>query len=580
MRSSQQPKRPSWFDRFFSYLRALKTSDRFVLYAAGLVFIIAALCSVHALSKDNLVTIPERGGILKEGVLGAPRFVNPVLAITRADMDLSSLIYSGLLKLSAEGTLENDLAESITVSDDGLIYNVVLKENISFHDGVPVTADDVLFTIALIQNPDLKSPLRGSWSGVSTEKISEREFNIILETPYTPFMENLTVGILPKHLWGGLSIEELPFSQTNTEPVGSGAYELETLKRTKSGLIESYVLRAYSQHGQTPNIDQIEVTFFSSESDLNTALTSGAITSTAYLDPKDVAVLDTERFSVYDMALPRVFTIFFNQNKTPVLRDSAVREALDTAIDKEALVTTVLGGHGIPTDVPVPAGFSTLESTSTKTTATGTDDRIAKARAILEDGDWVQSEDGVWQKDIDDTVTTLSLTLATGNTDVFVDTAAFIADAWETLGVAVEVQKYEQTDLVQAVIRPRDYQTLLFGTDIGRSLDLYPFWHSSQREDPGLNIAAYANITADDQLEVLRSSTDENERRNALQAFNEEIEEDHPAIFLYTPTFTFVVNKNIMSIPLQRIARASERFSTIADWYMNEDQVWPFFTDN
>jgi peptide/nickel transport system substrate-binding protein len=163
-----------------------------------------------------LLLPPVAGGSITEGIVGIPRFVNPVLAVTRADQDMSALLYSGLMKINEEGVLVPDMAESVTVSDDGRTYNVLVRRDTRFHDDTPLTARDVAFTIGLIQNPDLKSPLRGNWAGVTVEEISEYELNIVLDEPYTPFIENFTVGIIPRHIWSSLPIEQVPFSQRNT----------------------------------------------------------------------------------------------------------------------------------------------------------------------------------------------------------------------------------------------------------------------------------------------------------------------------------------------------------------------------
>lgn len=576
MKKDVSSNRISFFDKFFTYIDKRKPSDRLLLYIFGLIGIVSLGYTLLAINESQLNTVPERGGILKEGVVGAPRFVNPVLSITRADNDLTALLYSGLLKLDANGRLHNDLAESVTVSDDGLTYNVVLRSDIQFHDQQPVTTEDVAYTIGLIQNPDLKSPLRGNWSGVSVEVISDKEINFVLESAYAPFLENLTVGILPKHVWGQLSIEELPFSQNNTEPIGSGPYKLKSVHRNKSGLIDSYHLTAFKQAGQLANISDIEITFFQNDEQLLLALKNGTITSTASLPISELDEIDLTNYQIVENPLPRVFTVFMNQNKSVVLRDPAVRKALDVMVDRQALIDNVLYGYGLPTDKPIPAGFIDVTSTSTSSSIEP-QARLAEAEDILRAGKWTKTDDGKWQKDIDGNIVPLSFTLSTANTDIFGSTADYLEDIWSQLGAEVTVQKFEQADLVQTAIRPRDYQALLFGVEVGRSIDLYPFWHSSQREDPGLNISAYANITSDDLLSKIRVETDEEVKMDNLNELIAEMQNDHPAIFLYTPSFAYVVDKQVMLVSAQKIAKPSERFSTITEWYMSEDRVWSVF---
>lgn len=222
MDSEPKKSRFSITDSFLRKIEMVPASDRFLLRILFFLVIGSLIFTIYHFNNSNSTITATRGGTITEAVLGTPRFVNPVLANTRADQDVTSLVYSGLLKISEDGGLTPDLASDITVSEDGLTYNIQLKDNVYFHDGVKLTAEDVVFTIQLAQDPDLKSPIRGNWSGVTLESVGEFELNLILEEPYAPFMENFTLGIMPAHLWSTLPVEQLPFSQLNTEPIGTG----------------------------------------------------------------------------------------------------------------------------------------------------------------------------------------------------------------------------------------------------------------------------------------------------------------------------------------------------------------------
>lgn len=576
--NSRSPKR-SIFDRYFQFMMKRPISDRVILVITFSIFIIAALYTANLFNNSQKSLVPTGGGTLTEGIVGTPRFANPVLAITRADQDVAALVYSGLMKLSADGELVPDLAESITISEDGLVYNLILKENISFHDNVPLTTADFAYTIDLIQNPLIKSPLRGNWNAVTVEVIDEREVNLVLEEPYAPFIENLTVGILPKHVWSELSVEQLPFSQHNTEPIGSGPYKLDKVGYNKSGLINSYTLEAFSQGEQTAKISKIILRFYPNEDTLVRAFEEGEFLATAAFPQARLNEIDRDQYTIEENSLPRVFSVFLNQNKSAILRDSAVREALNVAVDREDLVDSVLFGFAEATDSPLPPGFLPAEDEANFSFATSSTNRIREAEAILIAGGWEQQGDGSWQKDIDEETTRLSITLTTANTTTFEKTATHLRDTWEKLGVDVNIALFEQSDLVQVIIRPRDYELLLFGTEIGRQLDLYPFWHSSQKDDPGLNISSYANITTDGLLETARTTQDISERNEALRQFETELSSEQPAIFLYSPTFTYLVRKDITTSPIEHIIKPSERFSQINSWYMSENNVWPIFAN-
>lgn len=292
----------------------------------------------------------------------------------------------------------------------------------------------------------------------------------------------------------------------------------------------------------------------------------------------DLDEVNTDTHQIITAPLPRQFSVFLNQNKSAALREPEVRAALSAAINREALVESVLATYGVPSFSPIPTGFIEVESAngSTSQNATTTGD-LQYAASLLVDAGWERGDGGTWKKEIDEVETTLGITIATANTEVFETTAEQIRSAWEALGVEVSIALFEQTDLVQVIIRPRDFEALLFGTDLGRQIDLYPFWHSSQKDDPGLNIAAYANITTDDFLETARETQDERERTAALNAFATEVVSETPAIFLYSPLFTYVVRNDVSLSPINRLIRPNERFSNSHTWYMSENDVWPIF---
>ncbi len=568
----------SLFDKFFSYLDSLQPVDRIIFGTLLLIFFVATTYNFYVFASGFLVKVPVSGGTLVEGTVGSPRFINPVLAITRADNDLVALTHSGLLRLGEDGVLENDLAESITVSEDGLVYNIIMHNDRYFHDGVKVTADDVAFTIGLIQKASLKSPLRGNWSGVTVEVINSQELNLVLENPYTPFRENLTLGILPKHIWQTLSDEEFPFSQHNVEPIASGPYKISAIARNSAGLASEYQLELSEGYRQEGHIENITFRFYQNEEEIIAALNAGEITSAASLSERWLTELDREKFNFISEPLPRVFSIFFNQNRNPVLRDESARKALNLAIDRDELVSRAVSGFGKPTDTPIPAGWVELE-TEEKPHKTK-EERMAEAAQALSDGGWVQNQNGRWEKEIDGASMPLVITVRSANGILFERMASYLSETWQSLGAEVTFEFYEQSDLVQTIIRPRDYQALLFGMDIGRSLDLYPFWHSASREDPGLNVSLYANITVDRLVNEMRIATSTEARDGIIQKFVTEIESEQPAIFLFTPSFEYVTTKNIIVAPMKKIQKPSERFSNVRDWYINQSGVWPIFVKN
>jgi peptide/nickel transport system substrate-binding protein len=235
----------------------------------------------------------------------------------------------------------------------------------------------------------------------------------------------------------------------------------------------------------------------------------------------------------------------------------------------------------VPIDTVLPPGFGDHipRPTTTRETLEDKDARIAAAVDVLEREGWKRNPEGIWSKTVDGSNVTLSVDIATANLPFLAATANYLKTQWTALGVNVSVRQFEQVDLTQTVIRTRDYEALLFGTTVGRTLDFYPYWHSSQRNDPGLNIALYANITADAALEKSRTTTNPEERTQALVDFLTEFERDTPALFLFVPTITQIIPEQLIMNPITKLTSPHERFVHVESWYIKTESVWPFFAN-
>ena len=566
-------------DGLFGLIERRKPSDRLLLRSLFFLTIFSGIFFLYSINQENSNPTPARGGVLTEGIVGIPRFINPALAITRADQDTVALVYSGLMKIDVEGTLVPDIAESVTLSEDGKTYTIIVRKDRTFHDGTPLTARDVVYTYSLVQDGDLKSPLRGNWSDVTITEVNEYELTVNLAEAYSPFIENFTLGIMPRHIWSNLPIEQLPFSQYNTEPIGSGPFSIKEVRRDASGLISGYSLKPAPNNQNNPNLSGIELRFFQNEDQLKTAFANKELSATVYLPTAEIQNFITDDTRVLTEPLPRIFGVFFNQNRSASLRDKAAREALNVAIDRDVLVDEILNGYGVPITKPTLSSSSELESESTETEESIISP-IETAKNILVDGGWEQNAAGFWEKEIDDTVETLSFTLKTSNSELFDKTATRIAAIWRELGVEIQVEQYEQAGLVQSVIRSRDFQAVLFGLDTNRTEDLYPFWHSSQKDDPGLNIAQYTNIAVDRLLEKTRNSKDPAERAQLQNEVSNAINQETPAIFLFAPTIAYVIDKTITTTPMSTLGKPSDRFMNVSNWYAKTEVVWPIFQND
>ncbi len=561
-------------------IRSFTLAEKTVFYFLVGVFILSGLTLLSKVNSSFMVTIPVRGGTLTEGVVGTPRFINPVLAISDADKNLSVLVYSGLVRHSPNENagVMKDLANNISISKDQLTYTAHIRPDALFQDGVRVTADDVLFTIQKIQNGALKSPLFGDWSGVVVEKMDEETVSFNLKKPYAPFISNLTVGILPKHIWKNVTDDEFSFSQFNILPIGSGPYKIKTVERNSGGIPNYYNLETFTGVvGTIPFIENLIFKFYSNQTDLLNAYSAGDIESMAGISALEASNLKKAGANIVSSPLSRIFGVFFNQGRSKVLMDKVVRQALDLSAPKEEITATILHGYGTPIDGPFPAGlFSWSDDRSLDTDYA---DRLASAQDILKKAGWIKNDKtGVLEKKSKSGTLVLSFSISTGNTPELKAVGDLLKEAWGKLGAKVDVLVFETSDLNQNVIRPRKFDALLFGEVINRNADVYSFWYSKERNDPGLNIALYANSTVDKLLDHVRSVKDMDSLEKDARAFDKEIKNDIPAVFLYTPDFIYVVPKKVENINLGKLSTTQDRFQDIRHWYIETNQVWQLFT--
>ena len=561
-------------------VKTFSPSEKMLFFMLVIVFIASVVMILSNINKSFLVEIPAHGGSITEGVVGSPRFINPLLSNSDTDRDLTALVYSGLMKATPSGELIHDLAESFTISEDGFTYDFILKDNIFFHDGIEVTADDVVFTAQKAQDVSLRSPRRANWDSVTIEKIDDKHVRFTLKQPYAPFLENTTLGILPKHLWIKTGIEQFSFSKFNNEPIGSGPYKIKKIKYNSGGAPESYELKSFDKYALgKPFISNIKIMFYPSEPALLEAYKDGYVEGINSISPNKLSEFVNNGARIEKSPLPRIFAVFFNQNQASVFANMEVRKALNIALNRDKIVSEVLSGYGTGIDGPIPPGLLKSVDKNSHTKNIINDERKDLAIEMLENNGWIFNEKtAVWEKKTKKETEELRFSLSTSNTPELKATAEIIAQEWRDIGVIVDLKIFETGDLNQNIIRPRKYDALLFGEIISRELDLFAFWHSSQRNDPGLNIALYVNITADKLLEDARTATNRNVMIEKYREFEDEIDSDVPAVFIYSPDFIYITPKNIKNFELGAVATPAERFLNIHQWYIETDKVWNFFT--
>ncbi len=557
--------------------RVLNSFSRKQIIAFTIFFLALVTSTVSMLGRINknfIVYLPENGGKLTEGIVSAPRFLNPVLALSDTDRDISGLIYSGLMKKMPDGSIVNDLAESYTVSPDNLTYTFRIKDDAKFHDNSAVTAQDIIFTVGKIKDSTIKSPLQAVWQGVLVEEGQNNPRIVVfkLSSAYSSFLDNVTVGILPKHIWESLDSEEFNLSKFNMKAIGAGPYKISNIAEKKNGLIEEIDLTSFNNYaGEKPFIRKINFKFFKNEADLIKAYRRGKIDQISSIDPASAKKLMDQGFSPTTAVLSRIFGLFLNPNQNNLLRDKDIVQAIELGIDKEKIVQDVLYGFGVAITSPIPKSLAGEDFEELKNI--NVEENRASAEKILDNKGWKKNESGIRTKD----GKKLSFSISTADVNELRGSAESIKEDLALIGIEVNVKIFEIGILNQNIIRPRDYEALLFGEVVRNQSDLFAFWHSSQRNDPGLNVAVYTNSKVDKLLEELIGTTNESDRKTKLQGLETQIKEDRPAIFLYSPEFIYMESPKIKNVELDNLTSSSERFLGVSDWYIREDAVWNFW---
>lgn len=562
-----------------SVFHSFSQKERMVFIGLVIVLLLSTISILESINKSFLVQVPLRGGSISIGIVGIPRFINPILANSEADLDLVSLIYSGLMRKNSNGELILDLAKKYENSENGLTYTFTLKDNIYFQDGKLITADDVLFTIDKVKNSIIESPHKINWDGISIEKIDEKTIKFSLRQPYASFLENTTLGIMPAHLWENSPIE---LNNANTNPVGSGSYMISSASKQSSGIIDYYKLIPFKKFilGES-YIENVNMYFYQNEDNLIKALVDKKVDQISSITPLNAENLKERNYQIESSVLPRVFGLFFNQNVNHLFVDKTIVAVINQAIDKDKIVRDVLLGYGVAIDGPIPPNIIQPQKLA-KEKSISRKEELQKAQDDLSKAGWKKGIDGFLEKTTIEkkkkVTTKLEFSISTGNIPELAKTAELIKQDLTAIGMKVEVKTFETGNLNQNVIRPRKYDVLLFGEIINRESDLFAFWHSSQRKDPGLNVAMYTNAKVDKILEDTSATVDEQSRIKKYIQFSDEIKKDMPAVFLYSPNFIYIVSKNLRRFEVNRIISPSDRYLNVYSWYTQTENVWKIFT--
>jgi peptide/nickel transport system substrate-binding protein len=568
-------------------------------------------------SKNRLRVAPIFGGQYTEGLIGNPARINPLYAsLNDVDKDISRLIYSSLFRYNESGELVKDLVEDYQISADEKTYTLKIRNNANWHQGEKVTVNDVVFTFEAIKNLAYNSPMRASFVGVEISRIDEQTVAFTLSEKYAPFLDLLTFGIMPESVWGQIAPESASLAASNLKPIGSGPYQFKSLAKDKSGNIKNYVLSANKNYyGQKPYLKEIVFKFYADSAEALNALNENNIEGLGALTRENKDSLITRNsLNFYKLNLPRLKAVFFNQDKNTLLKDIKVRQALSFATPRQEIIDKVMSGDARPVygpildnnfaynaglekyDLDLARAVSLLESAGLKK-ETVTEEEInsfkirqeaattskevltaeEKKKIELGAGDWLYRETAAVKnkagKEIVPAVKNhliIKLTIIDAEEDVKI--AELIQKNWEKIGVKTNIIKVPVKEIQTSAVKPKSYEALLFTEMVGNDPDSYVFWHSTQAGVDGLNLSNYKNEEVDKLLEEGRLTSNRDKRIIDYKKFQELLNNDTPAVFLFSSYYTYVQNKKIKGFAVKSIAVPSDRFSGVSAWYMKMGQ--------
>jgi len=530
------------------------------------IVLLSALLAYSAYSFTNVI-VPDRGGTFREGVAGSAQYINPLLChYNEVDQDLCALVFSGLTRFDQHGQVVPDLADGPPqISPDGLSYTFRLRPGLQWHDGAPITADDVLFTVRMMQDPDFPgAPFLGDlWRTVEAEKVDDLTVRFILSQPFTPFLDYTTTGLLPQHLWSAVPAGQLLQSQLNTQPVGSGPFQVTEVNADRIRLEPSPRYR-----GPLPYLTALEFHFYPDYPSLFEAFVRDEIDGISRILPQDLAQAEArEDLQIFSAPLSGYVIILLNlQNpNVPFLQDKAVRQALMYALDRQKLIDEVLAGQGLVAHSPVmPYNWAYNPEVKRYT------QDVERARRLLEEAGYVDGDgDGVREKD----GRPLRLILLSDDDPARQRLAQAISQAWRVIGVEAVPQAVSFTGLVSDFVYPREFDAAIVSWELAGDPDPYPLWHSTQATEDGQNYGGWSNPRADEIMEQARSITDIEERKALYAEFQEIFAKELPGLLLYYPVYTYGVSSKVHGVEIGPLNTPSDRFRTIARWYIATRRV-------
>jgi peptide/nickel transport system substrate-binding protein len=548
-------------------MKQLRWQILIVLVTLGVVAVLL-FTQQSPVTSGPFLPQPEQGGIYTEGMVGSLGRLNPLLDWNNpADRAVNRLLFSGLIRFDERGMPQADVAEGWGVSEDGTIYNFTIRDNAVWHDGEPVTSDDVIFTVDRMKSEGSLYPqdIKDLWDKIEVTRLNDKNLKFTLPEPYVPFIDYLTFGILPKHLLEEVQPGEMPDAEFNINPVGTGPYRFDHLI-VDDGQITGVVLTVSSTYyGRAPFLEQVVFRYYPSSAEAMEAYQQGDVLSVSEITPDVLdAALEEPALSVYTSRLPQMTFVLFNLNNPEVafLQNASVRRALMLATNRPYIVNTLLDGQAVLTDGPILPGswayFDGIERFEYNP-----DEAISLLKTegyvIPATGGEVRGKEG----------TLLAFTMLHPDDTLHTRIAEMIQEQWAAIGVQVELQAVPYDQLATDDLASRTYQAALVDINLSRTPDPdpYPFWHQAEATG-GQNYSQWDNRAASEYLEQARVTTDYTLRTRLYRNFQVVFAKELPALPLFAPVYSYGVDSEVKGVQVASLYDPSDRLATFSNWYL------------
>ncbi len=501
-----------------------------------------------------------------KGLIGEPIRFNPLLDdYNQVDQDVNRLVFSRMIRFDSWGNPQPELAESFGVSVIGDIYNVQLREKALWHDGMPVTTADVLFTISLMRNGEMPVPadVRALWNSVQVTAFDALNLQFKLPEPYAPFMDYLSFGILPKHMLEGKSPQEMINDPFNLLPIGSGPYQVADL-RSENGKITAVVLEAFPDYYMgEPLIEQIVMRYFDSSAEALKAYQAGEILGIGAVDPEDLdAVLAEPNLNIFSVRVPEMAMVLFNlgEEYPAFFKDIVFRQAMMTALNRSWMIDQAMEGQAVLANSPIMMG-SWAYFGETEAYDFNPEEAVKMLRAggygLPADSSLIREKDGV----------RLSFDMIYTDKPEYQVLAEMIRDYWAAVGVGVNIIPIPADAIYRDYLGPRNYEAALVDLALYNSPDPdpYPFWHQAMAAS-GQNFSQWNDRRASEYLERARVTPDRLERARMYRNFQIHFSNELPALPLFTKIYNYPIDQQVQGVQLGPLYDPADRFDQVYLW--------------